>query len=112
MPINAERFIYMGNDNKTSIEGIGLFKLQLESSCYLDLDETFYVSSFRRNLVSVSRSDKSGYSCTFENEKVSLFQYSNMIGTSSLVDNLYKLELMSHILVNHCMQVIMVQSVN
>ena len=47
MPINAERFIYMGNDNKTSIEGIGLFKLQLESSCYLDLDETFYVSSFR-----------------------------------------------------------------
>ena len=48
--------------------------------------------------MSVSRLDKSGYSCTFENGKVSLFQYSNMIGTSSLVDNLYKLDInVSHI---------------
>ena len=31
----------MGNDNKAPIETIGLFRLQLESGCYLDLDETF-----------------------------------------------------------------------
>ena len=41
MPIDAERFIYMGNDNKAPIETIGLFRVQLESGCYLDLDETF-----------------------------------------------------------------------
>ena len=64
----------------------------------MDLDETFYVPSFKRNLVYVSRLDKSSYSCSFGNGKVSLFQYSNMIGTGSLVDDLYKLDInVSHI---------------
>ena len=31
----------MGNNNKAPVEAIGLFRLQLESSCYLDLDETW-----------------------------------------------------------------------
>ena len=53
MPIDAERFIYMGNDNKAPIETIGLFRLQLEFSCYLDLDDAFYVLSFRWNLVTL-----------------------------------------------------------
>ena len=40
----------------------------------------------------------SSYSCSFGNGKMSLFQYSNMIHTSSLVDNLYKLDInVSHI---------------
>ena len=96
--INAKRFIYIGNGNKAHIEVIGLFRLQLESSCHLDLDETFYIASFRRNLVFVSRLDKSSYSCSFGNGKMSLFQYSDMIGISSLVDNLYKLDInVSHI---------------
>ena len=43
VPIDAERFIYMGNGNKALVEAIALFRLQLESGCYLDLDETFYV---------------------------------------------------------------------
>ena len=34
-----------------------------------------------------------GYSCSFGNGKMSFFQYSNMVGTSSLVDNLYKLDI-------------------
>ena len=41
VPTNVERFIYMGNNNKAPVEAIGLFRLQLESSCYLDLDETW-----------------------------------------------------------------------
>ena len=98
MPIDVERFIHMGNDNKAPVKTIGLFRLELESGCYLDLDETFYVPSFRRSLVYVSCLDKYGYSCSLGNGKVSLFQYSNMIGTCSLVDNLYKLDInVSHI---------------
>ena len=98
MSIDAERFIYMGNGNKALVEAIGLFRLQLESGCYLDLDETFYVSPFRRNLVFVSHLDKSSYSCSFRNGKMSLFQHSSMIRTGSLVDNLYKLDInVSHI---------------
>ena len=38
MPIDAERFIYMGNSNKAPVEAIGLFRLHLESGCYLDMD--------------------------------------------------------------------------
>ena len=98
MSIDAERFIYMGNSNKALVDAIGLFRVQLESGCYLDLDETFYVSPFRWNLVFVSHLDKSSYSCSFGNGKMSLFQYSNMIRTGSLVDNLYKLDInVSHI---------------
>ena len=69
VPTNVERFIYMGNNNKAPVEAIGLFRLQLESSCYLDLDKTFYVLSFRWNLIFVSHLDKSSYSCSFGNWK-------------------------------------------
>ena len=47
VPIDTERFIYMGNGNKALVEVIGLFRLQLEFGCYLDLDKTLYVLSFR-----------------------------------------------------------------
>ena len=60
----------------------------------MDLNETFVVPSFRRNLVSISVLDKFGYSCSFGNNKFSLFQNSNLVGTGSLsyVDNLYMLD--------------------
>ena len=60
----------------------------------MDLNETFFVPSFRRNLVSISVLDKFGYSCSFGNNKFSLFQNSNLVGTGSLsyVDNLYMLD--------------------
>ena len=38
VPIDVERFIYMGNGNKAHVEAIGLFRLQLEFGFYLDLD--------------------------------------------------------------------------
>ena len=59
----------------------------------MDLNETFVVPSFRRNLVSISVLDKFGYFCSFGNNKFSLFQNSNLVGNGSLsyVDNLYML---------------------
>ena len=69
MPTDAERFIYVGNGNKAPVEVICLYRLYLESSCNLDLHETFYVSSFRWNLVSISYLDKFDYSCSFGNRK-------------------------------------------
>ena len=60
----------------------------------MDLNETFVVPSFRRNLVSISVLDKFGYTCSFGTNKFSLFQNSNLVGTGSLsyVDNLYMLD--------------------
>ena len=77
--IDAKRFIYMGNDNKAHVEVICLFRLQLEYGCYLDLDETFYVTSFGWNLVSISCLDKSGYFCSFGNGKISYFSFNIQI---------------------------------
>ena len=73
------------------MEIIGYFRLLLCIGFYLDLKDTFVVPSFRRNLISVSYLDKSGYSCSFRNNQVSLSFNSKVIGTSSLVvyDNLY-----------------------
>jgi len=58
----------------------------------LDFFETFVVPSFRRNLISISSLDKFGFSCSFGNNKISLYQNLNLIGFGSLIDNLYMLD--------------------
>ncbi|XP_073132852.1 uncharacterized protein [Henckelia pumila] len=80
-PNDAERFIYVGDDNKVQVEAIGKFRLLLKTGIYLDLFETFSVPSFRRNLVSISALEKSGFSCSFGNGIFSLFRDSNLVGS-------------------------------
>ena len=91
---DGERYIFVGDGKKVEVEVIGTFRLFLKSGTYLDLNETYVVPSFRRNLVSISILDKFGYTCFFGNNKFSLFQNSNLVGTGSLsyVDNLYMLD--------------------
>ena len=93
MPTNGERYIYVGNGNKVAVKDISLFRLQLDSGCILDLEKTFVVPSFRRNLISISCLDKFGYCCSFRNGMVSLYLNSNVIGIGSLRDKLYKLNI-------------------
>ena len=92
MPSDDERFIFVGDGKRVAVETIGTFRLQLKTGFYLDLFETFVVPSFRRNLISISSLDKFGFSCSFGNNKVSLYQNSNLIGSGSLIDNLYMLD--------------------
>ena len=91
LPNDGERYIFTGNGNKAKVEAIGVFRLYLGTNVFLDLENTFVVPSFRRNLVSVSCLDKFGYLCSFGNETFSIFQNSVLIGTGSLIDKLYKL---------------------
>ena len=93
IPTDGERYIYVGNGNKVALKAIGLFRLLLDSRCTLDLEETFVVPSFRRNLIYVSCLDKYGYFCSFGNGMVSLYLNSSVIGTGSLIDKLYKLNI-------------------
>ncbi|RDX71743.1 hypothetical protein CR513_48862, partial [Mucuna pruriens] len=88
-PSDDERFIFVGDGNKVAVEAIGTFRLQLKTGFCLDLFETFVVPSFRRNLVSISCLDRFGFTCSFGNNKVSLYQNSNVVGSGSLIDNLY-----------------------
>jgi len=93
-PIDSERWIYVGDGKSVEVEAIGHFRLLLCTGFYLDLKDTFVVPSFRRKLISVSYLDKSGYSCSFENNEFSLSFNSNIVGTGSLLtyDNLYLLD--------------------
>ena len=95
LPIDGERYIYTRNGKKAQVQAIGTFQLMLDSGFILILENTFIVPSFRRNLISVSCLDKSGYLCSFGNETFSLFQNSKVIGTGSLIDKLYKLNMQS-----------------
>jgi len=91
-PSDAERFIFVGDGNKVAVEAIGTFRLRLKTGFLLDLFETFVAPSFRRNLISISSLDKSGFYCSFGNNKVSLSQNSCIVGSGSLIDNLYMLD--------------------
>ncbi|RDY04330.1 hypothetical protein CR513_11976, partial [Mucuna pruriens] len=85
LPSDDERFIFMGNGNKVVIEAIGTFILQLKIKFHLDLCEP----SLRKNLIFISSSDKFGFFHSFGNNKVNLYQNSNVVGYGSLIDNLY-----------------------
>ena len=92
-PIDAKRYIYVGDGKSVEVEVIGHFRLLLCIGFYLDLKDTFVVLSFRPNLISISYLDKYGYSCSFENNQVNLSLNSKVIRTSSLMvyDNPYML---------------------
>ncbi|RDX94460.1 hypothetical protein CR513_23156, partial [Mucuna pruriens] len=94
-PSDDERFIFVGDSNKVAVEAIGTFRFQMKTEFCLDLFETFIVSYFRQNLVSISSLDRFGFSCSFGNNKVSLYQNSNVVGSGSLIDNLYMLDVVS-----------------
>ena len=93
-PCDVERFIYVGDGKIVAVEAIGTFKLLWKTDHFLNLEETYVVPSFWWNLVLISIFDKFGYSCSFGSNKISFFQYSNLIGTCSLSlhDNLYLLD--------------------
>ena len=83
--------MFTGSDTSARVKGIRIFILLLNTGYFVDMIDTFVVSTFRRNLVSISTMDKFGYTCTFRNRKVSIKYEDNIIGTGSLLQdsNLY-----------------------
>ncbi|GAB2278784.1 hypothetical protein Dimus_039306 [Dionaea muscipula] len=71
-PSDDERFIFVSDGNRAAVQAVGTFRLQFRTGFILDLYETFIVPSFRRNLISISNLDKSGFSCSFGDNKVCL----------------------------------------
>jgi len=83
----------MGNREKVPMEVVGTNRLILETGFYLDLMNTFYVPSISRNLVSLSKLDVVGYSFKFGNGCFSLYQCTYLIGSGTLYEGLYRLNL-------------------
>ena len=94
-PRDKEAVVFMGNGEKALVEFIGVVRLPLSSGKFLDLVDVAFVPSLRRNLISISRLDISGYRFEFINKGFSLYHGSFLIGSGSLCDGLYKLNLHS-----------------
>ena len=60
-PRSEEKYVFTGNDTSARVEGIGTFRLLLNTGHFVDLIDTFVVPTFRCNLVSISTLDKSSY---------------------------------------------------
>ena len=95
-PVGSELSILSGNKMGSHVEAIGTCTLTLSNGFVLVLERTFYVPSFSRNLVSVSRLVSLGFSFTFQDNVFNLFYESNHIGTSILhmvyIEFLYRMK--------------------
>ncbi|KAF7826504.1 Retrovirus-related Pol polyprotein from transposon TNT 1-94 [Senna tora] len=90
-PIERESKLKVGNGGDVEVQYVGKVVVTLDSGFQLVLKDTFYIPSFRRNLVSISSLDKDGYCFNFGNNKVGIFYDFEMVGECVLSDGLYKL---------------------
>ncbi|KAL8159252.1 hypothetical protein V2J09_000789 [Rumex salicifolius] len=89
----AEQYLFMGNRMKARIEGIGTYRLILDTGCHIDLEGCLYVPECSRNLVSVSRLDNLGFEVIHGRGRFSLYRKDYLYGTGTLFDSLYKFNL-------------------
>ena len=88
-----ESKLTMGNNEKADVMFVGDVILILDSGFKLMLKDTFYVPSFRRNLVSVSCLDLYDYSFEIKSNVISIFINSNKVGYCHMSNGLYRLSL-------------------
>ena len=90
-PNQDESKLTVGNNEKADVVFVGDVILILDSGFRLMLKDTFYVPSFRRNLVSVSCLDMYDYSFEIKSNVISLFLNSNKVGCCYMSNGLYRL---------------------
>ena len=88
-PVGSEQCIYSGSKMSSRVEAIGTCSLVLSSGFILELEKTFYVPSFSRNLISISRLVPLGFSFSFSDSGFSLSNRSKVIGYGTLSDGLF-----------------------
>lgn len=85
----------VGNGIQVQIETIGVVEFKLEIGYIFVLNGATYVSSFRRNLISISTMDQVIYYFAISNESLNLVLNSVIVGVALLCDVLYKLNFSS-----------------
>nr|CAN69553.1 hypothetical protein VITISV_009018 [Vitis vinifera] len=88
-PVTSEQFILSRNKMGSHVEAIGTCYLNLNGGFFLELQKTFYVPSFSRNLISISRLVPFRYSFHFLETSFSLIYKSDCVGNGILSDSLY-----------------------
>ena len=85
----SEQFIYSGNKMCSHVEVVETCSLVLSSGFILNLEKAFYIPSFSRSLISISRVVPLGYSFSFYETSFNLFYKSNLVGNGTLSDGLF-----------------------
>ena len=91
--MGSERYIHSRGWSSSHVEVIGACNLKLSSGFVLQLENTFYVPSFSRNLFSISPLVPLGISCNFKDIGFTLLIKSEVIGYGILCDGLYLVQL-------------------
>ena len=89
----SDQFLYMGNRMKARIEGIGTYRLILDTGYHLDLEKCLYVLECARSLVSVAKLDKLGFKFEIGNGVFSLCKNKYCYGSGALIEDLYRFNL-------------------
>ena len=58
---DGELCVYLENKMPFVVEGVGTYMLVLQTRYVLDLDKTFYIPSFSKNLIFVSKLALQGF---------------------------------------------------
>ena len=89
----SEQVIYSRNKMCSHVEAVETCSLVLSSGFILNLEKAFYIPSFSRSLISVSRVVPLGYSFSFYETSFSLFYKSNLVGNGTLSNGLFSINL-------------------
>ena len=100
-PVGSEQCIYSGSKMSSRVEAIGTCSLVLSSGFILELEKTFNVPSFCRNLISISRLVPLGFSFNFTDLGFSLSNKSKVIGYGALFDGLFHIQLHNDVTYNY-----------
>ena len=98
--MGSEHNVLSGNKVGSHVESIGTCSLVLDNGCVLDLERIFYIPSFSRNLILVSRLVPLGYSFKFSDYTFSLFCKSELIGNGVLSNGLFFINLQYNVVLH------------
>ena len=87
------RKLRVANGVEAEVVAVGTLQLSLHSGFTLRLLDVLYVPSIQRNLISVSKLDRDGYSCTFGNNRCVISCDGDTVCSAPLHDELYLLSL-------------------
>ena len=99
-PMGNEQCIYSGNKMSSHVESIGTCNLVLSSGFILELEKTFYIPSFSKNLISISRLVPLGFSFNFTDSSFSISNKSKVIGYGALSYGLFHIQLHNDVTYN------------
>ena len=86
----------MGNNARVDVVALGVVNLKLLSGDYLSLEEYHYVPTIDKNIISVSCSNKMGYTLIIKEKCYSIYLGSKLVATTPLVNCLYMIHVFSY----------------